>query len=475
MQLLHMRMNALKNVAVACGATFLMLGYTGCMNDLDIRPTDQFDGNTVYSSVAALEKGVLGAYAGWDEEYVLRIGSLMADECVIGPNNAGVNGSGQHLFRWSFSPADKDIADAWSNAYGVINRVNRVLDAFDKVPANGEAEVAKKVTLKGELLAIRAFQHFELYRNFGYSGKYDAQALAVPYVTLSDIEQKPSRPTTKDFFQLLEKDLLEAIKLLKAAPADDSRIGPLATHALQARIALYTGQWQEAADAAEHVIGEVPLASRGEFPGIWTDQNNAEVIFRLKRTNQSELRPGDVWKNADLGIIYFGPSRQLLQQYDEDKDIRFDSYFSPSAVGQLPMLIAKYAGTEGAQNLNDIKVFRTAEMYLIRAEAYLHLGNLSMAANTLNDLRAARIEDYTRESFDSKQDLLEGILLERFRELPFEGHRYYDLKRLGLAVMREAEGNEPNQLSGTDLYYYLPLPQAEILANPNIRPNNQGW
>ena len=315
-----------------------------CSRQLDILPTDQIDGDHVFNSVNSVEQGVLGVYAGWEEELQLQTGAVPADECRIGLKNAGVNGAAQNLFRWTFTTGDKEVAAPWTNAYQTINRANRILAVIDQVPVSGDAEAAQKRALKGELLAIRAFEHFELYRTYGYSPVYKADAPAVPYVTGTGTDSKPSRPLTAAFFSQLNTDLAAADTLLTSR-TDITRMGLTALYALEARIAVYTGNWNEAINKAGQVMAQVPLAQRADFPQIWTDQGNAEVIFKLRRTNQSPLRPGDIWRNTSLGIIYFAPALKLLQCYDANADIRYNSYFSndPSlaADGQLPDIIKK--------------------------------------------------------------------------------------------------------------------------------------
>lgn len=474
----------IKHIAVVCCAATLTIYSTSCNRMLDVKPSDQVDGEDIFKSLSTVNRAVLGVYAGWEPEHTLRIGSVMADECRIGLKNAGVNGSAQNLFRWAFAGGDAEIAAPWTNAYQVINRANRILAGIDHVPVANTTEEQQKQELRAELLAIRAFEHFELYRNYSYAGVYQSDAPAVPYVTSADINNKPSRPAAADFFRQLQSDLEVALAISEERITDDvTRMNTQAIYALQARVALYTGNWAVAAESATRAMGKQTLASREEFPAIWTDKSNAEVIFKLKRTNLSTLRPGDVWKNPSIGIVYFAPSQKLLRAYDEDHDIRYSSYFDQdpalAADGQLIDVVRKYAGEEGAENRNDVKVFRVSEMYLIRAEANMHLGKLPEATADLNAIGHARILGYEAPVLNTPQQVLKTILLERFRELPFEGHRYYDLKRLGLPIQRDEADLQPGDtqtdLSPAALYYYLPIPQSEILSNPNIKPNNKGW
>jgi hypothetical protein len=78
----------------------------------------------------------------------------------------------------------------------------------------------------------------------------------------------------------------------------------------------------------------------------------------------------------------------------------------------------------------------------------------------------------------SKDAVISAILDERFRELAYEGHRFWDLKRRNLPVTREGiipTGDAPNTNSTTlpanALRFVLPIPQSEIDANPVIQQN----
>lgn len=464
------------------GLSALML--SSCSKQLNITPKDQVDATTVFTNVNDLEQGVLGAYASWKEEYLVRIASVTSDECRIGTQNSGVSltDAGQNLFRWAFTATTSEIGQPWANGYTVINNVNLILDAIDGVPVANSSDSLRKQQLKGELLAIRAFQHFDLYRVYAYSGVYDPNAYAIPYVTSTNIYSQPSRPTVAAFFTQLKQDMTNAESLIAAAPAV-TRMGLTSLYALEARVALYTNDWPTAIDRAGKVINAAPLASTATFPSIWTDAGTQEVIFKLARTNQSPLRPGDLWYNIPYNIYLFAPSKTLMSLYDSTNDIRYHSYFSTdpalTASGQLPDVIVKYAGTAGAQNLNDLKVFRTGEFYLIRAEAYARSGALLSATADLNALRAARITGYQPEIFASVNDFLTALFTERYKELPYEGHRLYDLKRAGMNIVRQPadwpQGASTGTLTPSARYYNIPIPQAEVLANPNINPNNPGW
>lgn len=122
---------------------------------------------------------------------------------------------------------------------------------------------------------------------------------------------------------------------------------------------------------------------------------------------------------------------------------------------------------------------RTSEILISRAEAYARLNKNTEALVDLNTLRQSRYSNFV-VGIETGADLLTAILFERRLELAFEGHRFFDLKRLGLGVTRSSFGdksdgtginNVTKTLPAGDIHFQLPLPQSEINANPNIVQN----
>ena len=114
-------------------------------------------------------------------------------------------------------------------------------------------------------------------------------------------------------------------------------------------------------------------------------------------------------------------------------------------------------------------------LYLIRSEAYAEKSNLTLAEDDLNALRAARISGYINESFASKDEIKTALLTERFKELAFEGHRHFDLRRYNLPITRLPE-DAVNALGATllstqDARYVFPIPNSELKANKNMIQN----
>jgi hypothetical protein len=451
------------------------LAATSCKKTLDLSPTDTINAADAFTTVSDIEAGTVGAYAALSYENSYYIGSVMADEVRWTPDNNGRNYGLIH--KWNFASDDGDAARAWDNLWVVIDRTNRALEAIDNIPANTPAEVATKDKDKGELLALRAFSHFELYR--WYSQSYEPDALSIPYVTQSGIFNKPSRLTVAEVLTNVKSDLTQAKTLVPTTSTDIFRISLPAISALEARIALYEKNWNDAITYSKEAIAAKPLSTIDQFPGIWKDANTNEQIFDLKRNNPSNYT-GLLWRDTN-GDTFFSPSNKLIKTYDQVNDIRYNSYISTDLTIAAPkeqVQVIKFSGQTGTIKYNNAKVFRTGEMYLILAEAYAQSSatDLVSAALALNTLRANRIKNYVPVAYTSKDALINDIMLERFKELPFEGHRYFDLRRQGADIVRDPSDvtqsvGIPLTLPSTNYRYILPIEQNEIFANPNITQN----
>jgi len=250
---------------------------------------------------------------------------------------------------------------------------------------------------------------------------------------------------------------------------------------------LYNGEYQKVIDAANEVSEDI--ASMSELPGVYTDSNNAGVLVEWSVNtssesgesnvgvlySQSSLENGEIVNTISEYVIDFG----FLQMIDPN-DVRLDVLvFTGENQGNEYNAIKKFLGETGQVNgLLDIKVLRVAEVLLNKAEAQYRIGNESEALSTLNIVRDNRYTSY--EGGESGEDLLDAILFNRRVELAFEGHRFFDIKRLGNSITRtdagdlaDGSGTPPDdlELEAGNFRFLFPIPQAEINANDNIEQN----
>lgn len=111
----------------------------------------------------------------------------------------------------------------------------------------------------------------------------------------------------------------------------------------------------------------------------------------------------------------------------------------------------------------DVYVYRLAETYLLRAEAYFRKGDLQNAANDLNALRARA----GVSNISSNEVTIDFILDERARELLFEEPRRKTLIRMGLLTERVRKYGllESSKNTVQDYHGLWPIPQTAIDAN----------
>lgn len=128
---------------------------------------------------------------------------------------------------------------------------------------------------------------------------------------------------------------------------------------------------------------------------------------------------------------------------------------------------------------------RSAETYLLKAEAQLRNGNPSGAAETVNVVRARA---NATKKFAAGDMTIETILEERGRELLWEEHRWPTLLRLtkqgeANTVMHNQIMNhamfvkdEPTYVGGTPAWSLFPIPLSVIQLNTEAElTQNQGW
>ena len=151
-------------------------------------------------------------------------------------------------------------------------------------------------------------------------------------------------------------------------------------------------------------------------------------------------------------------------------------FITGTRASQTVRIVNKYQNTSNAADKDDVKVIRYAEVLLTLAEAYDHLGdevNATLYLNMLSKQRDPSFAGYT----STGAQLLNDIILERRKELAFEGMRYLDLQRLQLDVVRVNINNNyvgvtPLTLTLNSFRRIFPIPQNERDANPVISQNS---
>lgn len=120
-----------------------------------------------------------------------------------------------------------------------------------------------------------------------------------------------------------------------------------------------------------------------------------------------------------------------MDSYASD-DLRLNAFFRKSAKTKSP-LPAKYRGWQTSNDPEQVSCtfsLRYAEVILNNAEAFAMTGANEEARNEIQKLRMKRFRNARMDQIPAaSQELVEFIRAERRRELCFEGHRWFDVRR----------------------------------------------
>lgn len=334
----------------------------------------------------------------------------------------------------------------WQFCYKNIYNANNLIAA---------AERLDEKQISAEAKYIRASMYFHLINLFG----------GVPLITINTTEDLP-RSTREEIWQLIQDDLTYSIQYAKSrAEVGSNRISIEAAQAKLARTYLQMGKINEATDLALHVIENSGLTLDQDYQRIFRSTNtSSEIIFSHRNMpTESNIRLSQLfwpYGTAWAGSYFVQPSEEALHAVYEENDQRKAVNIEQinNSDGTFNMIISKYTDV---QPLIDS---RLSEMYFIVAEGK----GMTVGLPYLNAIRTKNnLPEYNSSDFESEQDYLDLILLERRRELFSEGFLFRDLVRTDKAIQL------PN-ISTRD-HYYLPLPGSQIILSDGLLTQNPGY
>lgn len=475
------------------------LTFQSCSKEelIELVPEFSLDSYKNPSSMDQVEQVLLGAYTQLRNGNYYGSGSGTGGGWAMMPDVLSDNlyeaveslANSRTMADWLYDDLTSQVKSFFVVPYDVIASANIVLSNIDNFTTPDNQKRANRI--KGQAYALRALAHFDLFRYFAESyDRNSTSSYAVPYVVeyRVSVDVKPARETNKDFYDKLFADLTEAVNLLKDVDkeintAQHTRpfIDLQGAYAIQARAYLYASMWPEAETAATNALVGRPLVdlNQAAYSGMYNETNIGEIIWNVQ-FESGQGGPTFLVYFATNQRSYFRPSATIAtvdgnSGLIQDNDIRYDAFFQPIG-GRLA--VTKYKGKGGLSDGNaNFVVFKSGEMYLIRAEARARNNMEDLANDDLNALRSKRIAGYS-DVILTGASLLNAIADERRRELVAEGHRFFDLKRTSKTINRGPECGDPAlsvagdcTLASSDREWTLPIPNAETNINPNIGQN----
>ncbi|MDY0906891.1 RagB/SusD family nutrient uptake outer membrane protein [Pedobacter sp. CFBP9032] len=363
--------------------------------------------------------------------------------------------------------------------YSAIDQANRCIKFIPAIGDDKFTSTTSKNNLLGEAYFLRAFNYFYMTRIWG------DVPLVVESVNVLDAVDVP-RTKAADVLAQCIRDANTAIELLSWDYSNANnravRANKGAALALLAHIYAWQGDYQNCSLTADKILSQnfYQYVNRDNYLNIFKGKSS-EGIFEIAQSDENEGNSFNIayytlkspYLTTNTGTALFTLNANTLTTlFDTPTDKRFTTAFA--LTNSTDPICIKYSNISyvNGQNVvnaisrNNIIIFRLADIALLKAEALAALNQFDQARSALNEVRAtAGLGAWA----GTNANLFEGIIDERGRELFLEGHRYYDLVRLGKKTGILKFGADKMNKSDFDAgKYYWPLDPALMNINKKL-------
>lgn len=460
-----------KILVLASLATLLM---TSCGDSFfDLEPASSVTIDKVYKTASDYNVAVIGCYAKLQSQvnFYTECCEYRSDNLSLGAPTAGTQDR-YDIDHFTEKPSNGILSSYWANFNKNVYRCNLLLDQIDG--ANFAENLKKQY--KGEAMFIRALNYFNMYRIWG-------GVPATKHVVSAAEALKVARYSDEQMFDLIAGDLKEIVDnnyLPETySSADMGRATSGAAKALLGKVYLTFHKWTEAKDILSQLIGKYQLVSPIAQVFNVDNKNNNEIIFAVHFNKEIEGEGHSYWYNLTNASDDTNQTSSLLNTFptgDARKDL-----ITYVQVEKNVRLMNKFYDTKSPTFKtvgNDQILLRYADVLLMYAEALNEIqydaSEGSLALKYLNAVRQrAGISNLTAKQLPTQEKFRKGILVERQREFPYEGQRWFDLVRMGFAKSVMAE----NGVEIKDYQLLFPIPQQEIekVGDKSILWQNPGY
>jgi len=387
------------------------------------------------------------------------MGIIASDEFQLVDNGLSkLSAAEQGVYLWKADPYQGDVVSDWIYPYQQIFYANVVLDGLKKLEKNSAMEDSWN-KIRGAALFFRAYALFNLVQEFcvPYNKETVDTDMGIPLPLSSNVNNKLGRGKLGAVYSQIIIDLNEAGELLPRKGETKNRPSKQAVFALFARLYLVMEDYERALlnssmalDMGNDLIDYNLLDSTvfNPFPDILPN-GNVEVIFYAPRLSTSFFVPGAIKVDPSLLNLYkTGDIRKAIYFYDMGDGVVYNTNYEGLTVDEL---------------------------LLINAECKIRLKKIDEGLQELNKLLLKRYKEDFFEPLkaENEVDAVKLLIEERRKELVGRNLRWQDLRRFNRYkdfakdVVRVYNG-ETYRLPANDSRYILPIPDAEILNNPNL-------
>ena len=459
-------------------AFLLLVPLLASCHFLEVEKTGKTSIKNFYSDIYALDAAVNGVYGltyKFYDNYMVLYPEVAGD--LVRLQSTTSEWRPQFDFISDESDETTAVGYIWKNGYEIIANANEVIQYGPSVSDRFPQQAASVRNYIAQAYFIRALIHLDLSLVYGQTYTYSADGShlgTAVMTTIPDVKSKIARSTAAVTYKRILDDLQKGCYY--ASPA--------ACKALMARVYLYMGNYSEAKKCASEVIADygLSLTPRSDYVAMFcARKEGTEAIFRLNGLSGG-YKLGAMF---DYNSPSMNPSSKLMDIFSSDEhawagtDIRSELLSYKSSGGdEFSGVCIKFTDTEDiddTQKRYDPFVLRLSEMYLIRAEAACHDGDIDTAVSDIATLEARARGVKASEInvvYSNAEELDRIIRRERVKELFLEGHRLFDLTRRHETLSRDAAcGSSVLSMTYPDDRFILPIPLVELDANKAMQPN----
>lgn len=443
----------------------VLLSFISCEDIIETDyPSNQIGTTQVFDNLQTANSALNNLYAelrnmsffsGTDSGFGILLGIYADDlDCYYNDQNGyrDINLNQQHA-------TNSVLELSWDTAYKMIFAANAIIYGVEQTTA---LEQTDKNQIKGEAMLIRSLFYFYLQQLFG----------SIPYTTSIDYEYNRSleRIDSEELLVLLVNDLNESASLLNDEYRNPERIylNKKAAELILARVYLTQSNYALAEQSASAVLQSSLYQFEPDLNNVFHYTGN-HILWQLPPMVASF----PTWESlffyfTDASPHAFALTENLVDAFPAE-DLRKSVWMKPVSVNDDTFFRAdKYKNID--INMDEYSVvLRMEEANFIIAEALAQQNRIGEALPYLNATRLrAGLQPL---EFMSQDAFLLELLLEKRREFFTEfGHRFIDLKRMG--KLNLLSSSKPNWSDNKKVW---PIPQKELLLNPNLNPQNEGY
>lgn len=485
----------------------LLMLLNGC-NDLDLQPLDAVIEDNFFKTETDFRGATFASYSSIQSLYATTEENLSAHNdwwrLTIQTSDDMTSEVGGDIYSYNkfrFLPDDGALHFIYIIIYQGVYRANKVLE---KLEEDNELSAEEKAQYEGEAKFLRAWFHFQSFKLWGGN----APLMEATLTDFSNLSAPNSTPAAT--IALILSDFQTAADNLPES-WDDSDLGRATAWSATSylgKVHLYNDDPASAMPFFMDVYDNGPYELMPDYASVFdfNQENNAESIFEVQFASNSDdngwvlddfhsenFKATQGYNRGSDQDLYEGSTHFPTETYalatdaaDPRYDVNIyragDTYYGPwggvETIDNLDdfsegyYLLKKYRGenivkmgTPGVVDYNNERLFRYADLILMYAETLID-SDPGLATDLINEVRLRSYPAATPIAGGlSTTDLTNALISERRFELAFEGHRYFDLVRWGIAdATFDAldTGINDNQWDNRTVNGLFPIPEAEI-------------